>query len=200
MSNPRLWLLFLRARRTGPALAWTLALAALTWWLLRASREAELIRFTLLVAPLGPAVVLAAVLRSPFDESERTMPLALPALRLGQLGGLLALAALALFLANSAVALPGTGGMLVRNGAGYVGLAYLGGVFFGSPGSWSAPLAYVALAALVGATAEAGPPRWAWASLPVADRPATTFALLLLALGLAVAAWRGSRDEPHELA
>jgi hypothetical protein len=45
-----------------------------------------------------------------------------------------------------------------------------------------------------------GPPRWAWACFLVADRPATTIALALLAVGLAVGAWLGSRDAPQELA
>jgi hypothetical protein len=200
MSSPRLWLLFLRARRTGPAVAWLLALAALTWWLLHATRDAGLVRFTLLVAPLGPAVVIGAVLRSPFDESERAVARPLPPLRLAQLGGLVGVAGTALALANRVVAVPDMAGLLVRNGAGYVGLACLGGVLLGAPGTWGVLLAYGALVALTGTVGQEGPPRWAWACFPAADRPATMIALALLAAELAGGAWLGSRDAPQELA
>ncbi len=183
----RLASLYLRSRRTGLALALLAAVAAATWlWRRVATGEDALSIMLLITAPsLTAACVIGATASSPVADLEATASRALPLLRLGHLGGLLALAALGLTAVGGAL-----DGALVRDLAGFTGLALLTARLAGSAAAWSVPLAYGALAVLVGPT-----PRWAWPVQAAANQEAAVIAALLLVLGLGVIVWSGARDQ-----
>ena len=199
MTTPRLFGLYLRARRVGPALACLAGVAAATWALLGLSDDRALVKLILVVLPLAPAAVVGTSLRSPFGETEATASRPLPPLRLGHLVGLLAVAGLALAAANSAAPGEDFRWLLVRNGAGYAGLAFAGGRLLGAAASWVAPVAYgmvVVAAPLSGALDRES--RWLWPLHPPAERPAALIAAGLLLAGLVVAAIAGPRAVPGE--
>lgn len=199
MIPARLAWLYLRARLAGRAAACLVGVAAATWFLLGLSDDRMLIKLILIVLPLAPAAVIGAGLRSPFGETEVTASRPMPPLRLAHLAGLLAVAALALAAANTAAPGEDFGWLLVRNGAGYAGLALIGGRLAGAAASWVVSVAYgmfVVVAPLAGALDRASP--WLWPLHPPAERPAATIALALLLAGVAVAAVFGARAVPDE--
>ena len=199
MIPARLAWLYLRARLAGLAAAGLVGVAAATWFLLGLSDDRPLIKLILIVLPLAPAAVIGASLRSPFGETEVTASRPLPPLRLGHLAGLLAVAALALAAANTAAPGEDFGWLLVRNGAGYAGLALVGGRLVGAAASWVVPVAYgmfVVVAPLARALDRESP--WLWPLHPPVERPATLIALALLLAGLAIAVVFGPRNTPDE--
>jgi len=192
--------LFLRSRRTAVAIATLAGVAAVTWWTLDQSRDASLTAMLLTVMPLGAAAVIGGGTGSPFGETERTASFPVPALRFEHLGGLLLLAALALTLANQAESAPAAAGILVRNGAGYAGLALLTARLTGAGLAWLLPVGY-GMAVWSAKLAEVPAHRWwMWPAEDATDGSAWVSALLLLALGLAAIAVWGARDEPGEVA
>lgn len=196
--NSRLWTLYLRSRRVGPAVVAVAGVATLAWWLLAASDDPSLTMLLLTVVPLGAAAVVGVGAGSPFGEAERTASRALATLRLGHLGGLLAWEALALAVANRAEPGDATAWTLVRNGAGYAGVALLGARFLGAGVAWAPPVAYgalVAVAALGGADPDAW---WLWPVRATGDGSALAIALGVLLAGLAIVAVQGARDVPGE--
>lgn len=197
--NARQLALFLRSRRAGVTLACLVASAAATWGLLGAIDERMLIKLTLIILPLTPAVALGVGQHSPFGELERTASAGLPALRLAQLAGLLAVAGGTLVAANSAAWGDDFRWLLVRNAAGYAGLALVGGFLTGASFSWALPLAYglFVVIAPVGDLLERES-RWLWPIHPPAERPAILIAAVLLLLGVAIAATHGARTRSDE--
>jgi hypothetical protein len=194
----RLIVLYLQSRRAGAALAVLAAVAAIAWWGLDRSHTDGLEHVLLTVMPLGAAAVIGAGAGSPFGETERTASRSVPALRLGHLGGLLLIAALTLAMANRAEPAADTAWTLVRNGAGYAGLALLGARLLGARLAWVVPIAY-GLAVLV--TEASGVPPERWWMWPVEDAPdgsARASALLLLAVGLLAIVPTGARETPGE--
>ena len=198
----RLASLYLRSRLTGGATAAVAAVAALAWLFLDLSEDRSLTTLLLTVMPVGAAVVVGASARSPFGEAERTASFSLPALRLGHLGGLLAWAGLALAAANTAAPGDAAAWTLVRNGAGYAGLALLGSRLLGAGVAWVPPVAYgVAVFVVWVGLLEPKPERWwLWPVQDGADGSAWATALVLLGGGLAVAAQWGPREESGEVA
>lgn len=199
MIPARLAWLYLRARLAGLAAAGLVGVAAATWLLLGLSDDRPLTKLILIVLPLAPAAVIGSSLRSPFGETEVTASRPLPPLRLGHLGGLLAVAALAFAAANTAAPGEDFHWLLVRNGAGYAGLALVGGRLVGAAASWVVPVAYgmfVVVAPLAGALHRDS--RWLWPLHPPAERPAAIGALALLLAGVAVATAFGARAVPDE--
>ena len=193
VRDTRLATLYLRSRQTGPM---TLALTAVTVVAgvgLAASNSVDLDRFLRMVAPLAAAVVIGAGVGSPFGEAERTASRALPPIRLGHLSLLLATGAVLLALANIAPADGGLG-ILLRNGAGFVGLSLVGARLLGSGTYWMFPLAY---AGAVLADFLVKPDRdasWRWPLQPADDGTSVVITLALFVVGIAVVAWFGSRD------
>jgi len=198
--NGRLMLLYLQSRRTWATIGILAVVAAVTWWGLDRTGDAGLTTFLLTIMPLGAAAVIGVGAGSPFGEAERTASFSLPALRLGHLGGLLLCAALALAMANRAAPAAETAWSLVRNGAGYAGLALLGARLLGAGPAWAVPVAYVLAVPIAGLAGVPAERWWMWPAEDATDGSAWVSALLLLALGLAAIAVWGARDEPGEVA
>ena len=192
--TPRLLALFLRSRLGGPALAELAAIAALGALLFAGWYDGTTGGFLLATTPLAPAIVLGYVTRSPFGETEGTASRSLSRLRLAQLVLLLGCAGLALLAVGWAAASGEATGVLLRNGAGMAGLAFLGARLFGSGLAWAAPLAYLGLAAAAVVDEPMPGGWWLWV-LP--DAPmvrALAVALPLFLAGLALVGAFGPRS------
>jgi hypothetical protein len=196
VSRRLLWL-YLQSRRTWTALALLAGSAAAGWGILERSHDTGLEAFLLIVMPLGSAVVIGISVGSPFGEAERTAGRSLPALRLGQLSGLLLVAGLSLALANAADTGTGTAWVLLRNGAGYAGLALLGARLLGSSVAWVVPVSYGLMVSLV-ARLLASEAWWLWPAQDTLDGSAWASALVLLGLGLVAIVPDGARESPGE--
>lgn len=194
MIPARLAWLYCRSRYLGPALGSLVGVAAVTWFLLGLSDDRMLLKLILIVLPLAPAAVIGAGPRAPFGETEVTASRPLPPLRLGHLAGLLMVAAFALAAANTAAPGEDFRWLLVRNGAGYAGLALLGGRLVGAVASWVVPVAYgmfVVVVPVAGALDPDSP--WLWPLHPSAERPAALIALAMLLGGLVIITIFGPR-------
>ncbi len=182
----RLAYLFLRSRQAGRAVALLAVVVAAMWLWRRVATEDALSTMLLITTPsLAAAAVIAAGTSSPLADLEATAVLGLPPLRLGHVGGLLGLMALGLLAVGGAL-----DGALVRDLAGFTGLALLTARFAGSAMSWTVPLGYGALAMLGGVGQ-----RWAWPIVEATNREAMLIAGALLTLGLTVIAWSGAREQ-----
>ncbi len=199
-TSRHLWL-FLRSRHAALAALWLVASAIVAWALLRASDDRTVIKLVLIIVPLAPAVIIGAGQHSPFGELERTASHTLPALRLTHLIGLLAVAGGAFAIANSAANGEDFHWLLVRNGAGYAGIALLGGRLTGASFSWLPPLAYglFVIVAPVGALLDRES-RWLWPIQPPAERSAIAIAAALLLLGLVATIFLDARATTNEMA
>ena len=111
---------------------------------------------------------------------------------------LLLIGALTLALAVLQWSVPDSAWTLVRNLAGFTGLAFLTARVLGSGLSWVAPLGYAVLALLAVQPGQAA--GWAWPVFAATDRQATVIAAALLLLGLGVSIYAGARDSPTETA
>ena len=198
----RLAQLYLRSRLAGWVVAALAGIGALTWWGLDRSDAFELTLLLLIVMPVAAATAIGVSARSPFGETERTASRSLPAPRLGHLGGLLLIAALALIAANQAESGAATdhafAWVLVRNGAGYAGLALLGARFLGAGLSWVPPTAYGMAAYVVGIAREDKSAWWLWPVQDDTDGSSWVIALGLLGVGLLVVLLQGARETPGE--
>ena len=182
----RLAYLVLRSRQAGRAVALLAVVVAATWLWRRVAAGDSLNTMLLIITPsLAAAAVIGTGTSSPLADLEATASRVLPPLRLGHLGGLLGLMALGLLAVGG-----GLDGALVRDLAGFTGLALLTARFAGSAASWTVPFGYGALAILVGAGQ-----RWAWPSAEATDREAVLIAGALLILGVGVIAWSGAREQ-----
>ena len=191
--NARLTILFLRSRMAVPALLVLTAIATAAGFALDASNYADLTLLLRMTAPLAAAVVVGVAVRSPFGEAERTASQPLPPLRLTHLALLLACGGGGFALASL---LPDDGslGMLLRNGAGFVGLALIGTRLLGTAVSWLLPLAYGG-AVFIAYLAQPDRDRWwRWPLQPADDGSALAIALGLLVAGLAIVVLTGARD------
>ncbi len=173
----RLMSLHLRSRRAGLALALLVVIVAATWLWGHVAGGDSLSLALLVVAPsLAAASVIGATMSSPIADLEATASHALPPLRLSHLGGLLVFITLGLVAVGGAL-----DGALVRDLAGFTGLALLTARFAGSAASWSVPLTYGALAVLIGPG-----PWWAWPAAAATNREDVLIAATLLVVGLGV--------------
>jgi hypothetical protein len=191
----RLVTLYLGSRQTRTALALLAGSAAV----LRASqpvtKDAGVFPdLTLMLLTLAGAAVIAAATRNPFGEAEHTASSPLSALRLIHLlivtGAATAAVATAGWTASYAASAP----VLVRNLAGFTGIALLTAVFLGAHLAWTVPLGYVMYC---GAELDAQTCRlWTWPTLPAGNHAASALAVGLLAAGIAAGTIIGSRDRP----
>ena len=186
-NSRRVARLYLTSRRASRALVAILASAAGGWLLLALSPDRQMSKLVELVVPLAPAVVIGSGTWSPLGEIEDTAGRPLVPLRLLHLGGLLASAAATLALAGLAASGANTHWVLVRNLAGYTGLALIGarlqGPAFASAFCWALPVGY---ASLVFAASERLERTWAWAGQPASRGSALAIAVALLVIGLAL--------------
>jgi hypothetical protein len=144
----------------------------------------------------GAAAMIGVTTRSPFGEPERATGRWLPWLRLA-LPVALAGAAVGVLAAGSASAHLAYGSVgLLRDVAGFTGIALLAAAVLGGALSWIGPVAYLAvtLPALTGHWATP----WVWPARPPHDRGAAICAALVFAAGVAVITVRGARDSVRE--
>src|SRR5262245_43129226 len=179
---PRLTMLFLSSRMIVPALFVLIAVAAAAGFALDASDDTDLTLLLRMMAPLAAAIVVGVSVRSPFGEAERTASQPLSPLRLAHLTLLLAYGAAGFALA-SVVPDDGSLGMLLRNGAGFVGLALIGAWLLGTAASWLLPLAYGGGVFFAYLTRPVGDAWWRWPVQPAGDGSALAIALGLLLSG-----------------
>jgi hypothetical protein len=193
IPNSRMAVLFLHTRMTRQALIMLTAISAAAGFALDASNYADLNLLLRMAVPIAAAVVVGIAVHSPFGEAERTASQPLPPLRLTHLALLLAYGVAGLALA-SVVPNDGSLGMLLRNGAGFVGLALIGARILSTAASWLLPLAYgggVFIAYLTRPDRDAW---WRWPLQPANDDSALAIALALLATGLTIIVMSGARD------
>lgn len=190
---PRLTMLYLRSRLAGGALVACFGTALFGWYLLNESSDMAITQLLLATVSLGAATAIGVSARSPFGDTERVVSRPLPPLRLMHLAGLIALAALALGLANRTETAGWTEWMLVRNFAGYTGLALITARLIGASLSWITPVAY-GMAAFMTMSER----RWAWPLKPGDDEWAAWTAVILLLTGLALIVLTGGRDRIEE--
>jgi hypothetical protein len=182
--------LYLRSRLAGWAVVILAVIGVLSWIGLRQAMETGSgVSFSLILMPLLPAVVIGASTRSPFGDTELSVGRSLPLLRFAHLAGLLACGALALGLAASGWSLESIKWELVRNMAGYSGLAFVGARVLGSGICWVVPLGYGVVTLMVDSDS-----RWAWLSRLPADRWSMTVATTLIVAGLLMVTLQRTRD------
>ena len=186
----RLLHLYLRSRMAGWAVLILAVTGAISWfWLRQMVGAGNDVDFSLIVIPLLPAVVIGASTRSPFGDTELSVSRSLPALRFGHLAGLLLGGALALSLAANGWSLESIEWELVRNLAGYTGLAFIGARILGSGICWVAPLGYGVIAVMVDPKS-----RWAWPGEWPLNQWSVAVATVLIAVGLLAVTLQTERD------
>ncbi len=192
----RLAYLYLCSRQAGRTVAVLAAVAVAAWLWLRWDSASEItVTIVPIVVPLAAAMMVGASAGAPFGEGEATGGRPLWPLRGGHLLGLVAIAAAALALAVLRWGVPDGAWTLVRNLAGFTGLALLTARVLGAGLSWVVPLGYAILSFLAPRPGERSSP-WAWPALAATDHMAALIALALLLVGLVVVALPGARDAP----
>lgn len=203
--------LYLRSRRAGWAATMLALIVFVAWvgtrWMLSLPESGvetgALVPFVVMGA-LAAACVIGAGAGSPFCEVERTGARPLPPLRLAHLGGLLLLTALVLAAVLLAFDLDGARPkepliMLLRNLAGFAGLALLAARVSGAGLSWLVPLAFAGAAYFAGRLPDGSYASWAWHMQPGDDGLSRIVSLALFVAGLAVAVLFGARETPGEV-
>lgn len=144
----------------------------------------------------GAAGVIGVTTRSPFGEPERATGRWLPFLRLGTSVALTAVAVAALSAGSAAAHLTnGTLGIL-RNTAGFTGIALLTAALFGGALAWAGSVAYLVVSLQAISAAWTTP--WIWQARPPHDLGAALCAALVFAAGIIVMTVRGARDSARE--
>jgi len=189
--------LHLRTRQTARAVVALAATAAAV----RASQHwtsgsGLFSQVVLLLLAAAAATAVATGAHNPFGEVERTASSPLPALRVTHLltltGTALAATAVAALITTYGV----SGAAMLRNLAGFTGIALLTAGLLGAHLAWTVPLGYVLycggeLDLHVGNL-------WTWPTRPGSDRAALAIALTLLAAGVALVSLTGARDRRSE--
>jgi hypothetical protein len=188
----RLARLYAASRRAATCLlvlaACAVALRVALHWLPRTGVYARQIPLTI---EAGAAAVIGVTADSPFGEPERAAGRWLPYLRLAAAVGLACAALGVLAAASASQHLAGGTLGLLRDLAGFTGIAFLAGAVLGGALAWIGPLGYLAitLPALAGHWSTP----WVWPARPPHDRGAAICAGLVFAAGLAVVTVRGAR-------
>lgn len=189
--------LHLRSRqvdRAALALAGiALALRASRHWTTGAGLFPQLL---LLLLAAAAASAIAASTRNPIGETEHTASTPLPVLRLSQLLLLTSTAVSAIALAGLTTTYAISGSALLRNLAGFSGLALLAAAVLGAHLAWAVPLGYVVYCG--GELDLHHSNLWIWPTLSASDHAAGLIALALLTAGLVTVSLAGARDRRTE--
>ncbi len=192
LAGLRLARLYAASRRAATCLlvlvACAIALRTALHWLPRTGVYAEQIPITI---EAGAAAVIGVTAGSPFGDPERATGRWLPYLRLVAAAALTAAAFGALAAGSASQHLDGGTAGLLRDLAGFTGLAFLTGAVLGGALAWIGPLGYLAIT--LPALAGHWTTPWLWPARPPHDRGAAICAGLVLAAGLAVVTVRGAR-------
>jgi hypothetical protein len=169
--------------------ACAVALRTALHWLPRGGVYSRQIPLTI---EAGVAAAIGVTTRSPFGEPERATGRWLPWLRLAAGVALAGIAVGALAAGAAAAHLAGGTVGLLRDTAGFIGIALLTAAVLGGALAWVGPIAYLAvtLPALDGHWTTP----WIWPARPPHDRGAAICAALVFAAGIAVITVRGARD------
>jgi hypothetical protein len=192
LAGFRLVRLYAASRRVLTCLlvlaACAVALRTALHWLPRSGTFAQQIPLTI---EAGAAAMIGVTAGSPFGEPERATGRWLPYLRLAAAVVLAGSAFGALAAGSAAQHLDGGTLALLRDLAGFAGIAFLAGAVLGGALSWIGPLGYLALtmSALTGHWTTP----WVWPARPPHDHGAALCAGLVFAAGLAVVTVRGAR-------
>jgi hypothetical protein len=192
LAGIRLVRLYAASRRVLTCLlvlaACAVALRTALHWLPRSGMFAQQIPLTI---EAGAAAMIGVTAGSPFGEPERATGRWLPYLRLAIAVVLAGSAFGALAAGSAAQHLDGGTLALLRDLAGFTGIAFLAGAVLGGALSWIGPLGYLALtmSALTGHWTTP----WVWPARPPHDHGAALCAALVFAAGLAVVTVRGAR-------
>jgi hypothetical protein len=142
------------------------------------------------------AAVIGVTTRSPFGEAERATGRWLPFLRLGTCLALAAAAVGALAAGSASAHLAGGTMAILRDLAGFTGIALLTAVLVGGALSWIGPIAYLGVTLPALTSGWATP--WVWPARPPHDHGAALCAALVFAAALALITLRGARDSTRE--
>jgi len=147
---------------------------------------------TLMLLTLAAASVIATSVRNPFGEPERTASSPLAALRLTHLALLTTTAAATTAVAGYTASYGTSTSAILRNLAGFTGIALLTAALLGAHLAWTAPLGYVMYcgAQLDAQSFNLG----TWPTLPASNHAATAIAICLLTAGIATVTAAGARD------
>jgi hypothetical protein len=159
----------------------------------------DVVQLLFISVPLAAAVTVGSSVRSPFGEAEKTSSHPLSSLRFSQMSLLLIAAGGGMALASVAPDYDSLE-ILLRNTAGFAGLALVAARFLGAGMSWLLPLAYgggTLVDSLIQPERDAW---WCWPLQPSDDGTALIVALGLFALGLILVTASGARDSPTEVA
>jgi hypothetical protein len=168
--------------------ACAIALRVALHWLPRSGVFARQIP---LIIEAGAVAVIGVTADSPFGEPERVAGRWLPYLRLAAALALPAAALGALAAGSASQHLDGGTLGLLRDLAGFTGLAFLAGSVLGGALAWIGPLGYLAIA--LPALSGHWTTPWLWPVRPPHDRGAAICAGLVFAAGLVVVTVRGAR-------
>jgi hypothetical protein len=192
LAGLRLARLYAASRRAATCLlvlvACAIALRTALHWLPRGGVYAEQIPITI---EAGAAAVIGVTTGSPFGDPERATGRWLPYLRLVAAMALAGAAFGALAAGSASQHLDGGTLSLLRDLAGFTGLAFLTGAVLGGALAWIGPLGYLAIT--LPALAGHWTTPWLWPARPPHDRGAAICAGLVFTAGLAVVTVRGAR-------
>lgn len=169
--------------------AGAVALRTALHWLPRSGFYSRQIPLTI---EAGAAAVIGVTTRSPFGEPERAAGRWLPFLRLGSGLALAAVAVGALAAGSVSAHLAGGTAGMVRDTAGFTGIALLTAVLAGGALAWIGPVAYLGITTPALGAFWTTP--WIWPAHPPHDRGAAICAALIFAAGLMLVTVRGARD------
>ena len=144
----------------------------------------------------GAAAVIGVATRSPFGEPERAAGRWLPFLRLGSGLALVLAAGFALAAGSASAHLAGGTAGMVRDTAGFTGIALLTAVLAGGALAWIGPVAYLGIATPALGAGWTTP--WIWPARPPHDRGAAICAAVVFCVGIAAITLRGARDSVRE--
>jgi hypothetical protein len=170
-----------------------LALRASHHWTTGTGLFAQLL---LLLLTAAAASAIATSTSNPIGETEHTASSSLPVLRMTHLFILTSTAVTATTVAALTATYAISGPALLRNLAGFTGLALLAAALVGAHLAWVAPLGYVLYCG--GELDLHISNLWIWPTLPAGDHTATLAALALLAAGLITISLAGARDRRTE--
>ena len=192
LAGFRLVRLYAASRRVLTCLLVLIACAAALrtalHWLPRSGMFAQQIPLTI---EAGAAAVIGVTAGSPFGDPERATGRWLPYLRLAAAVALAGAAFGALAAGSAAQHLDGGTLGLLRDLAGFTGIAFLAGTVLGGALAWIGPIGYLAVT-MPALTGDWTTP-WIWAARPPHDHGAAICAGLVFAAGLAVVTVRGAR-------
>ena len=192
LAGLRLARLYAASRRAATCLlvlaACAVALRTALHWLPRSGAFALQIPLTI---EAGAAAVIGVTAGSPFGDPERATGRWLPYLRLAAALALAGAAVGALAAGSASEHLAGGALGLLRDLAGFTGLAFLAGAVLGGALAWIGPIG--CLAVTLPALAGHWTTPWLWPARPPHDRGAAICAGLVFAAGLAVVTVRGAR-------